>query len=143
MQFWSSWLLKNCPQNFDANGFQKFPSLLLMQQSESTTGFFREKAVEYSLCSGEPPKSNRFLIVPTMGPRLWCKGIVMQSSSIRSPRNQISRPSKATFYHKSIAANLFLFSTIKLLLLVRISCHLLTRTCKRRMHFFVLNRPKW
>ena len=100
MQFWSSWLLKNYPPIFDANRFQKFPSLWLMQQSESTTGFFREKDVKYTLCSGEPPQSNRFLIVPTMGPRLWCKGIVMQSSSIRSPRNQISRPSKATFYHK-------------------------------------------
>ena len=125
MQFWSSWLLKNCPQNFDANGFQKFPSLLLMQQSESTTGFFREKAVKYTLCSGEPPQSNKFLIVPTMGLRLWCKGIVMQSSSIRRnqilERNQISRPSKATFYHKSIAANLFLRSPMKSLLLDKIS----------------------
>ena len=93
-----------------------------VQQSESFGGIFREIAVKCTLYSGELPQSNRFVIGLTLGHHIGCKGIVPKSS-ISSPRNQKSeiRVQQKIFYHKSIAVNLFLYSPIKSLILVKIS----------------------
>ena len=65
-------------------------------QSESNRTTPIEKVVKYTLYSGEPPQSNRFLIGLTLGHRIGCKGIVLKSS-ISSPKNQKSGSSKKYF----------------------------------------------